>query len=227
LSAIGDYPAQKLISYVYSLAEKKPMGLSSMEFNFLFQAAQRGVLPKGGAILEFGECETIGLNVAAALEYLIPAGEKRDATLKQAAQLRTDNNSMRAYDEVKLIYKQFFDYTEYAAIDLAPGPAYRILQDLNEPFDLNRLFDVCINNGTSEHLFDQANFFRMMHNHTKIGGVMIHWTPCLGYYDHGFYNVQPGFFHDLAFANSYEMLAACLVTDKKLYDLVPSTINDT
>jgi hypothetical protein len=39
---------------------------------------------------------------------------------------------------------------------------------------------------------------------------MIHWTPCLGWIDHGPYNVQPGFFHDLARANGYEMLLATL-----------------
>jgi hypothetical protein len=64
-----------------------------------------------------------------------------------------------------------------------------------------------------------------MHDHTKIGGAMIHWTPCLGYHDHGLFNVQPGFFHDLAHANGYDMLMASLVTNQKLYDMMPMTIN--
>jgi hypothetical protein len=201
------------------------MGLSSMEFNFLYQAAQKGCLPKGGSILEFGECETIGLNVPAALQYLLPEGALRDSLVGEAEALKGKNEATRHYDEVKLIYRAFFAYDSYAAIDLAPGPAYRIQQDLNQPFDLKQQYDICINNGTSEHLFNQAEFFRSVHNHTKTGGVMVHWTPCLGYHDHGFFNVQPGFFHDLAQANDYEMLVASLVTEKKLYDMLPSSVN--
>jgi SAM-dependent methyltransferase len=201
------------------------MGLSSLEFNFLYHAAQKGCLPSGGSILEFGECEVIGLNVSAALEYMLPVGELRHSFLREAEALKTKNDTRRPYDEVKLIYRVFFDYSSYAAIDLAPGAAYRIQQDLNQPFDLKQQYDICINNGTSEHIFNQANFFKAMHDHTKAGGVMIHWTPCLGYYDHGFFNVQPGFFHDLAHANDYEMLAADLVTDKKMYVLAPNTVS--
>ena len=198
------------------------MGLSSLEFNFLYRAHQLGILPKNSSILEFGECETIGdFDAVAALDFLLSNHSLRNDLLEKMANLKTLNGSMRRYDEVKLIYQALFNHKSYAAIDLDPGPDYRIQQDLNLTFNLNQQFDVCINNGTSEHVFNQFNFFKAMHDHTAINGVMIHWTPCLGYHDHGFYNVQPGLVYDLAHANGYKMLQANLVTRQKMYDLSP------
>jgi hypothetical protein len=78
---------------------------------------------------------------------------------------------------------------------------------------LQRQFDCVINNGTSEHIFDQANVFRVIHDHTRPGGTMIHFTPCLGWINHGLYNIQPGFFFDLAAANGYEVLLIALTCE--------------
>ena len=101
----------------------------------------------------------------------------------------------------------------YTAIDLDQGPR-RFCLDLNDQnLSLHRQFDCVINNGTSEHIFDQANVFRVIHNHTRPGGIMFHWIPCLGWIDHGLYAVQPGFFFDLAKANQYEALLIALTCD--------------
>ena len=66
-----------------------------------------------------------------------------------------------------------------------------------EPFDLN--FDqvsdedrgaycLTMNSGTTEHLFDQENAFRVAHDLTRVGGLMIHSVPFVGNIDHGFFN---------------------------------------
>jgi hypothetical protein len=202
------------------------MGISSLEFSFLNLAYQRGCLSRGGALLEFGEGETINLDVASALNHMLPEGEPRDNLLRQAEELKTLGGTQQRYGEAKLMYRALFDYKSYAAIDLAPGADYCIQQDLNQPFVAAKRYDVCINNGTSEHIFNQANFYQAMHDHTRQGGSMIHWTPCMGYYDHGFFNVQPGFFHDLARDNDYELLLGSLVTKQKMFELVPHAVNE-
>lgn len=105
--------------------------------------------------------------------------------------------------------KAFFDLLEieYKALD-ADGW-------YGEPFDLNLddvgdadrgAFCLCVNAGTTEHLIDQNNAFRIIHQLTRPGGLMLHALPFLGSIDHGFFNYNPNLFWALARFNSYEML---------------------
>jgi len=82
------------------------------------------------------------------------------------------------------------------------------------PLDLN--FDACpaehvgkygfvTNHGTSEHILNQYNVFKVMHDLTKAGGFMLHAVPFTVHLEHGFFNYQPNFFEALARYNSYEV----------------------
>ncbi len=75
------------------------------------------------------------------------------------------------------------------------------LQDGGAPFDL------VVNNGTGEHIFNQANVFESCHNLCNREGVMVHILPWVGQMNHGFFNYQPVFFADLAKANGYTLEA--------------------
>ena len=81
---------------------------------------------------------------------------------------------------------------------------------LAEKYQFHDEFDLVTNNGTGEHIFDQASVFRNVHALTRTGGVMVHVLPFHNYINHGFYNVQPILFHDLAQANQYEILRMSL-----------------
>jgi len=89
--------------------------------------------------------------------------------------------------------------------------------DLNSAIaaDVGLEFDLVTNHGTTEHVFDQANCFRLMHYLTRPGGLMIHIVPRRGLYQggsecgygaHGLYLYATGFFADLAHANGYEVV---------------------
>lgn len=195
------------------------MAITNVELSFLLEASRRGLLPQEGRILEFGEAESV-IDAAQAIPILLAEGARRDALLAETA----PDGMSAGYADAKRIYKALFNYRSYNAIDLLPPNEYRLQQDLNLPFDLGMRFDVCINNGTTEHVFNQANCYKAIHDHTAPGGVMIHWTPCLGWVDHGFYNVQPGFFHDLATANAYEVLLAVLSSETMMVPMVPGQI---
>lgn len=195
------------------------MAITLVEFNFLLEASRLGLLPQQGSLLEFGEAETI-FDAARAIPLVLAEGQRRDTLLAETA----PDSIAKTYADAKLIYRALFDYRSYNAIDLLPPNDHRLQQDLNLPFDLGTRFDVCINNGTTEHVFNQANCYKAIHDHTAPGGVMIHWTPCLGWIDHGFYNVQPGFFHDLATANGYEVLLAVLSSNTMTVPLIPGQI---
>jgi hypothetical protein len=88
-----------------------------------------------------------------------------------------------------------------------------------DPFDFNldtvskedrNAFCLTVNAGTTEHLIDQENVFRIVHDLTRRGGLMLHAVPFLGGIDHGFFNYNPNFFSALAKFNSYELLGLWL-----------------
>jgi hypothetical protein len=207
------------------------MAISQIEFRFLAEAHKRRCLTRGGSMLEFGEANTNRINankidVPSAIEQVMPPGPERDAMVARVRVLQGGGGLPNRYEEARLIYKALFDYTSYNAVDLLPPSQDRIQQNLNEPFDLDKRYDVCINNGTTEHVFNQANCYQAIHDHTRAGGIMVHWTPCIGWLNHGLFHVQPGFFFDLAHANQYAMPLACLATTENLYDLNPAGVNE-
>jgi hypothetical protein len=207
------------------------MAISQIEFRFLAEAHKQGCFLRGGNILEFGEANTNRINankidVPAAIELVMPPSLERDVMVARARILQEGDGLPNRYEEARLIYKALFDYTSYNAIDLLPPSKDRTQQDLNEPFNLGRQFDVCLNNGTTEHVFNQANCYKAIHDHTRAGGIIVHWTPCLGWVNHGLFHVQPGFFFDLARNNGYTMLLGCFATLTNLFDLDPAGVND-
>jgi hypothetical protein len=63
-----------------------------------------------------------------------------------------------------------------------------------------------MNGGTSEHVFNQYNFFLQVHNVTQVGGLMMHVVPFHFAQNHGLYSYSATFFHSLAQYNGYETL---------------------
>ncbi|HEX9461010.1 MAG TPA: hypothetical protein VGB82_00300 [Alphaproteobacteria bacterium] len=197
------------------------MAISPAEFAFLRAAHSNGCLAQGGHLLEFGAANVTNLNVIGALEALSLADARISGLVKEARAVEAERAPGHQFALARMIYKAVFNYRSYTAVDLGDEEhlAERVRQDLNQPFDLGRRFDLCINNGTSEHIFNQANFYKAVHDHTSTGGIMVHWTPGIGWLDHGLFNVQPGFFADLARANGYEIPFGCLATAESLYPL--------
>jgi SAM-dependent methyltransferase len=95
---------------------------------------------------------------------------------------------------------------ERSAIDV-DGDAIRL--DLNRgrvPRRLRGAFDLVVNGGTTEHVANQMNAFRIIHHLVRVGGVMYHELPAGGLIDHGLVSYQPKFFNMLAKLNGYEAL---------------------
>jgi hypothetical protein len=67
-------------------------------------------------------------------------------------------------------------------------------------------FSLTMNGGTSEHVFNQYNFFLQFHDVTRVGGLMVHVVPFHLVHNHGLYQYSPTFFHSLAQYNGYEPL---------------------
>tara|TARA_Y100000294_G_C8525395_1_gene324714 strand:- start:446 stop:1327 length:882 start_codon:yes stop_codon:yes gene_type:complete len=108
---------------------------------------------------------------------------------------------------------------EYTSIDIDNDEKNEetksnIVMDLNFDElkkDHQNKFDLVTNFGTSEHIFNQLNFFKTMHDLTKVGGLLISEVPCMFGVNHGMFKYEPKFFTDLARSNAYEIIKLILV----------------
>ena len=111
----------------------------------------------------------------------------------------------------------------YSCVDV-DGRAGSIALDLNfdgaPPEHVGR-YDLVTNHGTSEHVLNQYNVFKAMHDFAKPGGLMVHAVPFTVHLNHGFFNYQPNFFESLARYNSYEILGLWVGPDWQLPSFVP------
>lgn len=97
---------------------------------------------------------------------------------------------------------------KYDAIDIADGYRTTIL-DLNHqsaPPHFVGAFDLVLNFGTTEHLLNQYNAFKVIHDATRMGGYIVNALPCIGFLDHGYITYTPRCMFDLAGYNNYELI---------------------
>jgi len=190
------------------------MAITSFSYAILRSVCENGLLPKSGTILEFGEANWYGdVSVEALtqdIQNFVESQDQQEYLQQQMAEyLKMDINGI-AFGLAKIFYGVFFGNDKTTAIDF-DGSEGCLKLDLNAPVELDEQFDVTINNGTAEHIFNSGQFFATMHETTKAGGLMIHEGPMIkGWVDHGFVNFQPTLFFDLAAANGYEMQVFCL-----------------
>jgi len=159
------------------------MAISATHHQLLMQA--QPILPKGGSLLEIGEANWYGDVDPAAV------GLTRKESLFEIA---------------KDFYQQLFAPKRIVSVDMH-GTAAAWKCDLNAPLPPLGEFDVVMNHGTAEHIFNIAQVFASIHNACKVGGLMIHESPFRGWLDHGFYTLQPTLFYDLAAANGYDVVS--------------------
>jgi hypothetical protein len=102
---------------------------------------------------------------------------------------------------------------DYTAYDIFEGYRTTIF-DLNSqdlPIRHLNAFDLVLNCGTSEHVLNQYNVFKVMHQAVRVGGLMYHAVPMTGYLTHGYFTYTPMLFCDLAQANDYQIVEMNLV----------------
>lgn len=159
------------------------MAISRTQHELLMR--MQTLFPKGGTLLEIGEANWYG-----------------DMTPQEAGLPARES----LFDVAKEFYKQLFEPSRIVSVDFnGSEQAWRC--DLNAPLPSLGLFDIVINHGTAEHIFNIGQVFRSIHDACKVGGLMLHESPFTGWLDHGFYCLQPTLFYDLAAANGYEVVS--------------------
>ena len=111
----------------------------------------------------------------------------------------------------------------YHCVDV-DGRSGTIVMDLNfdgAPEDHKGKYSLVTNHGTSEHILNQYNIFKSMHDFARVGGIFLHAVPFTVHLEHGFFNYQPNFFEALARYNSYETLGIWVGPDWQVASLIP------
>lgn len=185
------------------------MSITQVEYQVFSKLRESGIFPAQPSILELGESNWYGDMptewLSDCIETMVRDVELREQLHQRMVEALCSDSEYGKWELAKIFYKVFLDYRKIAAIDLHGTPA-ALKIDLNAPVDLGEQFDVLLNLGTAEHVFNVWEFFRTSHSVTKPGGIMVHVMPFLGWLEHGFYNFNPTFYWDLALANRYTLM---------------------
>jgi SAM-dependent methyltransferase len=111
-------------------------------------------------------------------------------------------------------YEQELGCGRYVSIDGNGRGTF--VADLNLPIDVHsfelvtdcrmKAFDLVTDFGTGEHIFDQAQVWRTLHDLTKPGGYIAFDRPSQGYGKHCYYITNECLYRDIAAANDYAVL---------------------
>ncbi len=102
-------------------------------------------------------------------------------------------------------FYSIFGAESYRSVDLCDARA-TYAADLNLPIPNLGRYDLVTNFGTTEHVFNIGGAFASIHRLLKVGGVQVHAVPIFAFVDHGYFNVHPSAYLDMARANNYEVV---------------------
>ena len=91
----------------------------------------------------------------------------------------------------------YFGSTKVDVLDVNNYENANIIHNLNNviPSDLIEKYDVIIDGGSLEHVFDIKTALNNLKKMCKIGGTIIHISPTNNFCGHGFYQFSPNLFH--------------------------------
>lgn len=104
-------------------------------------------------------------------------------------------------------------FETYQSLDLFGSEGASIIHDLSQPIPhaLRGRFDLVIDGGTIEHIFDIAAALRGMVSLLKVGGTAFHVSPVSGWENHGFYSINPKLLERFYSCNGFDIDGAWLV----------------
>lgn len=114
--------------------------------------------------------------------------------------------------------KTFFEFLgiptkAYFDIDKFDFDKPAILHDLQRPIPkkYHAFFNLIVDSGTLEHIFDIRSVMENIVRMTKVGGYVWLLHPSQNFLNHGFYQLSPTFYHDFFTANGFEVVEAHIV----------------
>lgn len=179
------------------------MAIGTLHAEWLSRLALRSALPRHAAVLDLGVqdlwMEREPLRRVAG-RHLGPAD------CDGAMTAIFDDATAKPRPDAQAAFYAIFGADSYRSIDLT-DPRADYATDLNHPLPrrIGR-YDVVTNFGTTEHVFNIGQSFANIHRLLKVGGLQLHTLPSYGFIDHGFYNIHPCAYLDMARTNHYEIV---------------------
>ncbi len=209
------------------------MGINSLELDILTRLKKEGYLVKNGLIIEIG-AQQIANGLLGAHQQLDEIAKLFDAPLPHPFPAPISSNiahgALEHLREDAIHAREFWEWLgfTYASIDIDESPG-SIALDLNfdsVPTENKGKFNLITNLGTTEHVANQLNAFKVIHDLTAVGGIMLHNLPAQGMMNHGLVNYNPKFFWMLSRSNGYKWLYADYTSDAYYYDLPQNVIDN-
>lgn len=207
------------------------MGTSIDNVFFARSLAEQGLIPKDAFLIDLGAQEFNGgidiFKLHDMMAEFLPAVSIDNITVRDFAKSRF---SGQLFEMLGFKYLAFdvYETDSSIAFDLNHDPV---------PDNLMGAAHLVQNFGTTEHVFNQANCFKVIHDLTSPqGGIMWHNLPMSNFLYHGFFKYDVKFFERLLTANSYELVylrvdqaAGTQAVPQVLYDhgLPPTEALDT
>lgn len=183
------------------------MAITHIEYALFRFFRDKNVISRNSHVLELGEANWYGDVADKVLGQDIyryaPADVRKElfCALNDAIE---EGGRQMIWKKAKVFWETFLQPKSMTAIDFH-GTEKALKLDLNGPVSLERQYQLVMNLGTAEHVFNVAQVFKTIHDYTAPGGHMLHGLPFSGWVDHGFYNFQPTFYWDLAITNQYKI----------------------
>jgi len=200
------------------------MAITTVDYIIFRKLKDSGLIPRRPSVLELGEAEWYGdvatQTLSESIDTYVPDAVGRDQLHQHMADVICAESRYKSWDLAKIFYRVFLDFDRLLSIDLHGTPDAKAI-DLNQPVDISERFDIVLNGGTAEHVFNVFQFFKTVHELTRPNGLMLHVMPFRGWLEHGFYCFNPTFYWDLAAANDYavHILAYTELAPPKLIQL--------
>lgn len=207
------------------------MGVGSFDLEVILKLRRNGILPDRFSIAEVG-AQQLGDSVLGNQNLLQAYAEAFGVPYREFGQALPQNRSsatelLRANAPFTKDFWEWLGCTYMAAdVDTAP---HTIRLDLNfddVPDQHKGKYHLVTNFGTTEHVANQNQAMKIMHDLTSVGGVMVHNLPMQGYSNHGMFNYNPKFFWLLSRSCRYRWLDMRVTWDVVSTPISPDTANE-
>ena len=184
------------------------MGMGASVLPLLMKLKRQGHIANGSAVIEIG-AQQLDESFIAATENIAATGCFFGVTSPPPSFTRTGTRSETNVLAGAPLSREFWTWLglNYASIDIDGSPG-SIPLDLNYdevPAELVGRYDIVTNFGTTEHVANQLQSFKIIHDLATAGAIMLHVLPASGTPNHGLVSYNPKFFWMLGRSNGYKI----------------------
>jgi hypothetical protein len=202
------------------------MAIGNLAIELLIKLRTAGYLKPGSAVIEIG-AQQLSKSLLLELDRVVYLG--RLLGIDRPLPFAPPQSQIESDQDWEILTAPFARDLwrwlgfQYAAIDIDSSPD-SIPLDLNfdaVPAEEKGKYALVTNFGTTEHVPNQLNAFKIIHDVTALNGLMIHEVPAQGMFNHGIVNYNFKFFWQLARSNGYKFIHADFIPARD-----PSTFPD-